>query len=138
MCFSSNPQTLYRRAWTKCPGLNATILRAGRDRGTLPSRELGAAAFPRHQLIRRRGFSPVQRGQKTRGCPHTAGQKPEFSPTAAGEGGLRPLPRDPQSLSLPTPLLAGMARQAGCFQPWGAQGLIASASRTGTDLRSTS
>lgn len=25
MCFSSNPQTIYRRAWTKCPGPNATI-----------------------------------------------------------------------------------------------------------------
>lgn len=133
MCFSSNPQTIYRTAWSECPGRNATILQANLTQGRTEELELGAAAFPRHQLIRETRLQPCAVRTENKGMPHRAGGKPEFSPTTAGEGGLWLLPGDLQSLSLSPPYF---------WQGWqgkrGAQGLIATASRTGTDLRSLS
>lgn len=109
----------------------------GRDRGTLLLCRLGAVIFPRHHLVRETRFQPCAPRAEEKGMPlHSLGEaKQEFSPTAAGERGLWLLPRDCGSFSLLTPLLAGLARQAGCFQPWGAQGLITSTSCTGMDLQ---
>lgn len=139
MYFSSNPQNIYRWQWSKCPGsAPMSKPRTGRDRGTLPLCKRGAVIFPRHHLVRETRFQPcAPRAEKKGMPPHSLGEaKQEFSPTAAGERGLWLLPRDCGSFSLLTQLLAGLARQAGCFQPWGAQGLITSTSCTGMDLQS--
>lgn len=140
MCFSSNPQTIYRAAWSKCPGWNATILQANLTQGRTEERELGAAAFPWQQLVRETRLQPCPVRTENKGDAPQGWGEPEFSPTAAGEGGCGcSLGTSSLSLSLSPPYFwQGWQGKQAASSPGGAQGPIATASRTGTDLRSLS